>query len=714
MEENTFPAAPPRIQRVRRNANSNNNNLNLSAILAEANNNTMNVKTPNNNNNSNVNTNYPRNTLAPLCGHRISKRILETELHLKQVIVSPTMISQGSFGKVMSAGIEYTEGTSTARKRCTAALKLSKAPHTELPWDVLREVGTYALTQADPCLAKALFMRFDPAQIQTVMNHYIMDLFTLSQEFLVGPVRQSAAFESICKAILVQVLTGIAKLNEHSIVHRDIKLENVFLAKDGTVSVADFGLMAHIPANWSSFQKGLQSFGTPEYMPPEAHTRQGNATNFDTWSVGVLLAYLIQDTVTFHDAFTSLPKGSPFEKYERRFSKLKRTLMQHIDGERLAKRLAISPLCLNFLDTCLELDWDVRTYAEGLLNDPWLRGMTAVQGQEILRKELESITSRTEGVRVRNVSRKIKRGSPTIPPAGAAVDNFFLIRTAEKTGSRWTFFEESAAISMEMYHLGLSEIMTLHGRYPHHSLPVLLHAIELSERLMKVFPAAFRDELDYRIITYCCYSIAAKLDDSYKANPTPASKFSLLDEAAQSVVAMPADRCKHMEEAIVKGLNGDIHAEAEGLCAQILSLLDAALVDETNPAHSQTRVFALWLVLYALLKPAEYGKDLATLWAATEKLYNLMQGKLSVDDLKDKEESILRACRAAATRYDLQNLVYVLFPVQFFVTHHPSIRDGGTSVFGGSIAPPAGAQYETLTKKFYMLFQNQINAIFLP
>merc|ERR1711894_665035 len=44
------------------------------------------------------------------------------------------------------------------------------------------------------------------------------------------------------KYIMWQILCGVDFLHSHRIVHRDIKPQNILVARDGTVKIADFGL----------------------------------------------------------------------------------------------------------------------------------------------------------------------------------------------------------------------------------------------------------------------------------------------------------------------------------------------------------------------------------------------------------------------------------------------------------------------------------------
>jgi serine/threonine protein kinase len=47
--------------------------------------------------------------------------------------------------------------------------------------------------------------------------------------------------EEVCQYILRQVLIGLAYLHNNSILHRDIKSDNILMNSTGVIKVADFG-----------------------------------------------------------------------------------------------------------------------------------------------------------------------------------------------------------------------------------------------------------------------------------------------------------------------------------------------------------------------------------------------------------------------------------------------------------------------------------------
>ena len=63
----------------------------------------------------------------------------------------------------------------------------------------------------------------------------------------------------------VQIISAIGKLHDNLIIHRDIKLDNILIDRDGYLKVCDFGLAEKIEKG----EKIDGYCGTPTYMAPE-------------------------------------------------------------------------------------------------------------------------------------------------------------------------------------------------------------------------------------------------------------------------------------------------------------------------------------------------------------------------------------------------------------------------------------------------------------
>ena len=95
-------------------------------------------------------------------------------------------------------------------------------------------------------------------------------------------------------AITKQVCDALDYAHGHGVIHRDIKPSNIMIENGGRVKVADFGL-AKVAADDSSLVTGTHaSFGTPEFMAPEAMSGMANVDHRgDLYAVGVMLYQML-------------------------------------------------------------------------------------------------------------------------------------------------------------------------------------------------------------------------------------------------------------------------------------------------------------------------------------------------------------------------------------------------------------------------------------
>lgn len=77
-------------------------------------------------------------------------------------------------------------------------------------------------------------------------------------------------------------------LSKNNIVHRDIKVSNIFLSKKGVPKIADFGFSTIAQSNFKDV-----NIGSPLYMSPEGLIYHQYGPKTDVWSFGVLLYELV-------------------------------------------------------------------------------------------------------------------------------------------------------------------------------------------------------------------------------------------------------------------------------------------------------------------------------------------------------------------------------------------------------------------------------------
>jgi serine/threonine-protein kinase len=97
--------------------------------------------------------------------------------------------------------------------------------------------------------------------------------------------------------LILELCEPLARAHKKGFIHRDLKPDNVFLARDAEtgaerLKLLDFGLAREITKKGTT-ESGV-TFGTPEYMAPEQSMSAKSAgTAADVWSVGVMLYELL-------------------------------------------------------------------------------------------------------------------------------------------------------------------------------------------------------------------------------------------------------------------------------------------------------------------------------------------------------------------------------------------------------------------------------------
>eukprot|EP01080_Neovahlkampfia_damariscottae_P011220 gene11220-4042_t len=94
--------------------------------------------------------------------------------------------------------------------------------------------------------------------------------------------------EEVLRNILIQLFDGLAYLHSKSIIHRDIKPNNIMLISDGTIKIGDLGL-----ARESNEESATTFCGTIEYMSPEQRTGLPYDLSVDVWAAGMIVFELL-------------------------------------------------------------------------------------------------------------------------------------------------------------------------------------------------------------------------------------------------------------------------------------------------------------------------------------------------------------------------------------------------------------------------------------
>lgn len=110
-----------------------------------------------------------------------------------------------------------------------------------------------------------------------------------------------------------ELVAGLAHLHSLDIIYRDIKPENVLIAKDGHIVLVDFGLSTYNRKSKDESSRTHSLAGSPEYIAPEvlaAADAKGATVEYDKgcdwWSLGILIFEMYTGRTPFKDDSKSI------------------------------------------------------------------------------------------------------------------------------------------------------------------------------------------------------------------------------------------------------------------------------------------------------------------------------------------------------------------------------------------------------------------------
>ena len=167
--------------------------------------------------------------------------------------------------------------------------------------------------------------------------------------------RKEDVSESYCIFIFKQVLEGIAELHSRNIIHRDLKLDNIFVKNNGQeVLVGDFGLSKKLLKDAGA----KTQVGTPITMAPEMWNEYEPLVygpEVDIWSLGIIFYNLLYNVQV---PWLGCKNGKEIASNAKLFS-----------GEKLPfpEEVEVSECSKHFLKKCLVIDPKARPTSAQLL-----------------------------------------------------------------------------------------------------------------------------------------------------------------------------------------------------------------------------------------------------------------------------------------------------------------------------------------------------------
>lgn len=101
--------------------------------------------------------------------------------------------------------------------------------------------------------------------------------------------RRKALTEPETRFYVTQIVSGVKYLHDNKIIHRDLKLGNLFLNDDLQIKIGDFGLATRI--EYEGERK--KTCGTPNYIAPKTLNKKGQSFEVDIWSIGCIMYTLL-------------------------------------------------------------------------------------------------------------------------------------------------------------------------------------------------------------------------------------------------------------------------------------------------------------------------------------------------------------------------------------------------------------------------------------
>ena len=165
-----------------------------------------------------------------------------------------------------------------------------------------------------------------------------------------------------------QIASALDYCHRNSIVHRDLKIENILISKTGDIKIIDFGL-----SNLFSPKSHLKTFcGSLYFAAPELlQARQYTGPEVDIWSFGIVLYVLVCGKVPFDDQ--SMPQLH---------AKIKKGVVDYPTWLSPGKQVESATSLICFANYCVECrnlisrmlvtDPKQRASLSEILNHPWI------------------------------------------------------------------------------------------------------------------------------------------------------------------------------------------------------------------------------------------------------------------------------------------------------------------------------------------------------
>ncbi|KAJ5491203.1 Protein kinase kin1 [Penicillium diatomitis] len=192
--------------------------------------------------------------------------------------------------------------------------------------------------------------------VRTTYHWYMLFEYVNGGQMLDYIISHGKLKEKQARKFARQIASALDYCHRNSIVHRDLKIENILISKTGDIKIIDFGL-----SNLFSPRSLLKTFcGSLYFAAPELlQARQYTGPEVDVWSFGIVLYVLVCGKVPFDDQ--SMPQLH---------AKIKKGVVEYPPG--------LTAECRHIISRMLVTDPKQRASLAEIMNHPWMnKGFSA-------------------------------------------------------------------------------------------------------------------------------------------------------------------------------------------------------------------------------------------------------------------------------------------------------------------------------------------------
>ncbi len=133
----------------------------------------------------------------------------------------------------------------------------------------------------------------EPSKLKECSDDYIVGVLS---EYIPGSEnlfdfneKRTLTKKKVCD-IGKQIASALKEMHERGLIHRDVKLENILIDKNGKIKLIDYGLSRSLRGG-----RANTLCGSMGYVAPEIYKRETHGVKADAWAFGVLLYALAFD-----------------------------------------------------------------------------------------------------------------------------------------------------------------------------------------------------------------------------------------------------------------------------------------------------------------------------------------------------------------------------------------------------------------------------------